>query len=303
MRLSTALVAASALLAVGCSAAGDAAPDKRYYVSLGDSLAEGVQPDTDGRAQVTPQGYTDALFRSLYDRDSTLEHRRMGCGGEDTTTFTHGGIQRCDERYPEPSQLGAAERFLEDHRGSVALVTLDIGGNNFTGCVEEGGGEAVADVDEACVDEGLARLREEVPEIAVRLRTAAGPDVQIVGMTYYNPYLAALLLEDADPDAADTADPTPRDIAEYADDVLGRLNDTLRSAYAEAGIDVADVAEAFESENFDVPRGSESGLPVNVRRICDYTWMCDPERGPDIHTNQAGAQRIAEVFGQVVVAF
>ncbi|ASU82463.1 lipase [Nocardiopsis gilva YIM 90087] len=319
IRWSAAIVAASALLVTGCTAADDEAPGKRYYVSLGDSLAEGVQPDTNGEPTVTSESYTDALFRTLYDSDSTLEHRKMGCGGEDTTTFTEGGIERCDERYAEKSQLAAAERFLERNQGQIALVTVDIGGNNFTGCVDEGGGEEVPSVDKECVEDGLSRLKEEAPEIAVRLRTAAGPDVQIVGMTYYNPYLAALLADDEEADATDedttsgdsdgdssgsgdTEESSHREIAEYANDVLVEMNDVLRSSYAEADIDVADVAEAFDSGNFDVPADSDTGMPSNVRNICDYTWMCNTERGPDIHTNQAGAKRIAEVFNQVVLA-
>ncbi|CAM4235359.1 hypothetical protein GCM10009799_43920 [Nocardiopsis rhodophaea] len=315
IRWSAAIAAASALLATGCMAADDEAPAKRYYLSLGDSLAEGVQPDTNGDPTVTAESYTDALFRTLYDTDSTLEHQKMGCGGEDTTTFTEGGIERCDERYAEMSQLDAAERFLERNQGRIALVTIDIGGNNFTGCVDEGDGEAEASVDKECVEEGLDRLKEEAPEIAVRLRSAAGPDVQIVGMTYYNPYLAALLADDGEADAdkedaanggsggsGDAAVPSQQEIAEYANDVLTDMNDVLRSSYTEAGIDVADVAEAFDSENFGVPTDSETGMPSNVRNICDYTWMCDTERGPDIHTNRAGAEKIAEVFSQVVLA-
>lgn len=41
-------------------------------------------------------------------------------------------------------------------------------------------------------------------------------------------------------------------------------------------------------------------MPTNVQNVCDHTWMCDTERGPDIHTNRSGAQEIAGVFAEQV---
>ncbi len=53
----------------------------------------------------------------------------LGCPGEITTTFVHGG--KCP--YAEGSQLAAAEAFLSAHQGQVAFVTIDIGGDDITG--------------------------------------------------------------------------------------------------------------------------------------------------------------------------
>ncbi|WP_116246041.1 GDSL-type esterase/lipase family protein [Nocardiopsis sp. FIRDI 009] len=292
-----AATAAAALVATGCGGGGDedTAVGQRYYLSLGDSLTVGVQPGEDGTPEETPDGYTDVLYRDLYDADSTLSHERMGCGGEDTTTFVSGGVPRCDDRYGGRSQLEAAEEFLTENRGDVELVTLTIGGNNFTGCVSDLEAPEGPAIDTACVDDGLERIETEVPEIADRLRAAAGPDTQIIAMTYYNPFLAALLLEDDDGAAA-----PEDDLVGYASDVLERMNGSLRAAYDAAGIDVADVEAVFESADFGVPADSATGMPTNVQRICDLTWMCDVERGPDIHTNRAGAQEIAAAFGEVV---
>uniref|UniRef100_UPI00036922B5 GDSL-type esterase/lipase family protein n=1 Tax=Nocardiopsis lucentensis TaxID=53441 RepID=UPI00036922B5 len=288
--------------------------EQRYYLSLGDSLTVGVQPDESGIPGETADGYTDVLYRDLYDADSTLSHERMGCGGEDTTTFIAGGLPRCDERYGGRSQLEAAEEFLTGHRGDVELVTLTIGGNNFTGCVSDLEDPEGPAVDTACVDDGLERIGTEVPEIADRLRAAAGPQTQIIAMTYYNPFLAALLLEGGDegaeasaapvsaeaPPAEDGAQAPEDDLVAYAADVLERMNESLRATYEDAGVDVADVERAFESSDFAVPADSATGMPTNVQRICDLTWMCDVDRGPDIHTNRAGAQEIATAFGELV---
>ncbi|KII00567.1 lipase [Streptomonospora alba] len=316
-RWCSAAAAAAALILAGsltaCSSEDDAqeAPRKRFYLSLGDSLAVGVQPDEDGTLEQTRQGYTDALHTILYDRDSTLAHERLGCGGEDTTSFVDGGLERCADRYEEGSQLAQAERFLKENGDRTELVTVGIGANNFTGCVleavESGDGSStgsaegadgpalsrLTDIDRECVDEGLERLTEEMPVIATRLRDAAGDDVQIVGMTYYNPFLAALLLEDG---AAGGDGAAASETVDYATGVFEEMNSVITESYSDAGIDVADVAEAFESSDFEVPEDSDTDMPANVQNICDYTWMCDTARGPDIHTNQAGAAEIAETF-------
>ncbi|WP_026118973.1 GDSL-type esterase/lipase family protein [Nocardiopsis ganjiahuensis] len=317
-----AAVAAAAVVVAGCSGSGDEEPTtaQSFYLSLGDSLTVGVQPDDEGRPEETSEGYTDVLYRTLKDADSTLQHERMGCGGEDTTTFVEGGIADCDTRYEAGSQLDQAEAFLREHGDQVDLVTLTIGGNNFTNCVDGAGGQAELDIEdigvnEECVADGLERLETEIPVIAERLTDAASADTQIVAMTYYNPFLALALLEEPEDEAsedeeaeeggdgAEGAEATP---AEEADEslaartveILGEVNDSLTSSYEAAGIDVADVDTVFDGANTEVPDDSDTGMPVNLQQICDLTWMCNVDRGPDIHTNLAGAQAIAEVFGE-----
>lgn len=278
------------LVVAGCSGGDTEEPTTSHYLSLGDSLTVGVQPDEQGRGRETSEGYTDVLYRSLKDADSTLRHERMGCGGEDTTTFVGGGIPGCDDRYEAGSQLDQAEEFLRENGDAVDLVTLTIGGNNFTDCVEGVHEEALGingiGVDEDCVADGLERLETEVPVIAERLVGAADPSTRIVGMTYYNPFLALSLLEE----------PGNTSQSERTVEILDRVNASLTASYEAAGIDVADVDTVFDGSDTEVPADSTTGMPVNLQRICDLTWMCDAARGPDIHTNLAGAQAIAEVF-------
>lgn len=319
---------AAALVVAGCSGGGgeEATSEQHHYLSLGDSLTVGVQPDASGAPEETSDGYTDVLYRSLKDTDSTLQHERMGCGGEDTTTLIEGGLATCDTRYEEGSQLDQAVAFLEEHGDRVGLVTLTIGGNNFTDCVEgtEPGSDSESEpslddlgVDEECVADGLERLETEVPVIAERLVEAASPGTQIVAMTYYNPFLALALLEEdaeeSEEDAEDVAEEADEETAEEVTDevegsgpaartieILGEVNDSLTTSYEAAGIDIADVDDVFDGANTDVPTDSDTGMPVNLQNICDLTWMCNTDQGPDIHTNLAGAQEIAEVFHQRV---
>ena len=103
-----------------------------YYVSLGDSLAAGYQPDVNAN---TRYAYTDQLYAKLKKTDPKLVHIKLGCSGETTGTMVNGGI--CS--YPgATSQLDAAVKFLRAHHGEVRYVTLDIGANNVDGCLAGG---------------------------------------------------------------------------------------------------------------------------------------------------------------------
>jgi hypothetical protein len=58
-------------------------------------------------------------------------------------------------------------------------------------------------------------------------------------------------------------------------------------------VPVADVWGAYWSGRWQ----TVMGVPINVRRICVYTWMCeDPPVGPNIHPNRRGHQVIANTF-------
>lgn len=301
--LSCAAAVAALTMLAGCADSPSAEePEAGYYLSLGDSLSVGMQPDESGSAVETDQGYTDALFRSRYGDDSAVEHVRLGCGGEDSTSFLEGGLADCE--YEEGSQLAAAEAFLEANRGRVRLVTVGIGANNFVSCATGDDGALTTVIDQECVAKGLERLREDAPVIAQRLREAAGDDVEIIGMTYYNPLLAALLVDDVSERLSEGVDDDGgmphSERARYTNGMLAELNGALSDAYSTEGIAIADVAARFETNDFEVPEDSETGLPANAQRICDLTWMCDTEVGPDIHTNEKGGQEIAEVFAEAL---
>src|SRR3984885_12861901 len=79
-----------------------------YYLALGDSLSQGVQPDAAGTSVETGQGYPDQLYAMLHPGQPSLQLVKLGCPGETTVTMIHGGI--C--RYRGGSQLAAAVAFL-----------------------------------------------------------------------------------------------------------------------------------------------------------------------------------------------
>jgi lysophospholipase L1-like esterase len=251
---------------------------KHYYVALGDSLAAGVQPDATGRSLPTNRGYVDDLYGQLSVADSKLDLVKLGCPGETTTSMIEGGICGYDHA---AAQLDAAVRFLHAHDNHVSLVTVDIGANNIDRCVSGG------TLNQQCVAAGLAAIADELPKIVEALRAAA-PEVRIVAMNYYDPFLAAWL-----------NGPAGQALAIQSVQILQVLNGLEANAYAAGDVDVADVAAVFSTTDFStqVPVPGAGIVPLNVARICQWTWMCAPPPvGPNIHANDAGYQVIANTF-------
>jgi len=70
-----------------------AAPESaQYYVSLGTSLAVGIQPAENGVNQRTDEGYADQLFRLLRLTRPRLQLVKLGCPGETSATLMDGGL-------------------------------------------------------------------------------------------------------------------------------------------------------------------------------------------------------------------
>jgi len=267
--------------------------DVHYYVSLGTSLSVGVQPDGNGIPLPTNNGYADQLFASIKPTfeaagapDRELQHNRLGCAGETLDDMTNGG--NC--LYIEGSQLDAAVAFLTANMGKVHLVTIDMGANDIrdAGCIG-------ATVDLNCTNAASAQISTDLAAVLVTLRNAAGPNTTIVGMNYYNPSLA-FWLQDA---AGQT-------LAMETAQAAAVLNDFLGTTYATEGMPMADVAAAFQSDDFATivqsPQPPPNDLlPVSVANICSLTYMCSAAPvGPDIHANSAGYSLIADTFAVVL---
>src|SRR5580700_2874345 len=166
-------VAVAAVTACSGSATGPAT----YYLALGDSLSQGVQPDAAGASVETGQGYPDQVYAVLHPRYPALELVKLGCPGETTSTMINGGI--C--RYPGESQLAAAVAFLGAHRGHVSLVTIDIGANDPEDCGSQRNLIEIA----TCFGADVPGAVTNLGTIMTRLRSAAGTGVRVVGMSYY----------------------------------------------------------------------------------------------------------------------
>ena len=276
------LVAFVAALALAAAASGASAESKAtYYLSLGDSLAQGYQPIGGPTTHnVLPiygydQGYADQLFKLERDRYTQLQLVKLGCGGESTVSMRYGSqdpsvAASCGPpsfyalRYPDGgTQLTEAMTFLQEHRGSVALVTIDIGANDVLG------------------PSGIAPIFTNLPVILADLRAAAGPDVPIVGMNYYGPGLPLAWSQGGLPA-----------VQAYIGDLV-TFNDSLEGMYGAAGDPVADVESAFSVTDVT----PVDGTPLDVVRECEWTWICTPPPlGPDIHANRRGYGVIAQAF-------
>lgn len=256
----------------------------RYYVSLGTSLSVGIQPDATGVNRPTDEGYADQLFDIIEPHFRKIRLVKFGCPGETTTTMMSGGI--CS--YPKGSQLAQAVRFLRAHKDKVELITIDVGVNDIlgAGCI------VGTNVDFACIQGVFFQVSVNLPVILTALREAADPDTPIIGMNYYNTFLASWLTGPAGQVLAVQSSELARI---FNDDILGLT-------YGTFGIPVADVAEAYLSDNFAtlVPLPTPNGpilVPLNVAVICQLTYMCvPPPVGPNIHANRIGYGVIAATF-------
>ncbi len=161
-----------------------------YYVALGDSLARGDQPNAAGTTVNTKQGYADQLYAALKKQKKykNLKLVKLGCPGETTSSMINGptpaGTSGGHCTYKAGSQLKQADKFLAKHKGKVALMTIDIGANDVDGCATGGSINGPASA------AGEQSINTNVPMIAAALRKAGGKKVEMVGMTYYDPFLA-----------------------------------------------------------------------------------------------------------------
>jgi lysophospholipase L1-like esterase len=280
----TALAAAAVVAAAVTACSGPATSVRShaepvpaaYYLALGDSLSQGVQPDSAGTSVETGQGYADQLYAVLHRGQPALRLVKLGCPGETTATMIHGGI--C--RYQGGSQLAAALAFLSAHRGHLNLVTIDIGANDPENCSLH----ALT----TCIGTDLPDAVSNLDTIVARLRAAAGAGVRIVGMSYYLPALA------------EWRDGLPgRAIARVSEWLASGYNDTLDRAYARSDVRVANVFGAFDTSDFghQVAVPGIGTVPRNVALICQWTWECaSAPRGPNQHANRAGYGVIARAF-------
>jgi GDSL-like Lipase/Acylhydrolase family len=256
--------------------------DRLYYVSVGTSLSVGVQPDPEGQNRDrTHEGYADQVYAALLPTIPQLRLQKFGCKGETTISMIAGGI--C--AYDEGSQLAEAVSFLGAHRESVVPVTLDMGANDIEPC------GSLAGIDQACVTQAFLSVAANLPYILATLRAAAGPDVPIVSMNYYNPFVAAWLLG-----------PDGQVLAQGSAVGSSLFNALLAGIYGAFSVPVGDVAGAFHATDFTPVPGPGGGIPLNVVLVCQWTYMCvPPPQGPNIHPNVIGYGVIAGAFLPLVL--
>ncbi len=257
----------------------NSAASQLYYLSLGDSLATGVQPiGAPDREFRTDEGYSDQLHAIAAARLPGLQTVKLGYPGESTTTMVEGGLTT----YPHGSQLAEAVAFLRDHGGSVAFVTLDIGFNDLPA------------YNVNAIPAGLASVSRNLPGILATLQEAAGPDTPIVGMSIYDPFLSLWV-----------GGPEGREQARVSVwEGVVPINAHMAEIYRGAGLTMADVEGAFSTTDFEtmVPLDGFGDVPTNVARVLEWTWAgTPPPLGPDLHANRNGYRVIAEAFARIVL--
>jgi len=257
-----------------------------YYVALGDSLSVGVQPDQTGANQETTNGYADQLFVMLQAKFPNLQLVKLGCPGETTESMANGGV--CND-YASGSQLGDAAQFITDHADQVVLVTIDIGVNDLlsSSCLDL----VNQTVDQTCLQTQFQKTGSNLSLILSTVFSAVAPGTPVIGMNYYDPFLAVALQGNIQ-------------FAQQSVVLAQALNDqVLAPVYNLFAFHVADVFTAFHTTDFTtmVPFPPPiNSAPLNVATICQLTFMCQPPPvGPNIHATTPGYAAIAATFFQV----
>ncbi len=229
---------------------------KQYYMALGDSLAYGFQPDLSFN-----NGYVDDFYAELKTR-GTKTLANLGCSAETTTSmingFCTGSLLR---KYPYISaQLTAGVKYLNDHKGQVSPVTLDIGANDLLPDLD-----AKTCIISARFQQDLQTVDTNLTQVILpRLKTALTVSGKVTGdlfvMNYYDPY------QNKCPSSIQFT----RTINQHlAADVQG---------YGK----IVDVFAAF---------GGDASPNPNT---CNYTWICSVFK--DIHSKDLGYAVIAKAF-------
>ncbi len=285
----TKILALVALVTVGSLAlpteaqAGSRPSSPTYYVSLGDSYSVGYQPGLGA----TP-GYTAFVADKTH-----LKLVNFGCSGATTTSIldslgcsivlphTIGGVT-----YPSTTQAAAAEAFITAHHGHIGLITVSIGGNDVTGCATQS--NVIG-----CVAGVVKSITTNVTALASDLRTAAGPKVPIIGLTYPDVILG-LYVYPKQP-------PAPALLNLAKESVVAFklvINPALSKAYASSSgafVDVTAATGAYTSLSRTVKTKAYGTIPVAVASVCALTWFC--AQG-SIHAKTPGYTLI----GKLVVA-
>jgi len=286
--LAVATLATTAAVSAGLPALAahhGSAAAKFFYVSLGDSLAQGVQPNSAGTNVETTAGYPDQLFTALRPGNPLLHLVKLGCPGETTATMINGGL--CT--YKQPSQLAQAVAFLKHHQ-HIQLITIDIGANDLNPCVAL---PTLPDIVK-CLNKVIPVALKNLATIMATLRGATSTPIQIIGMNYYVPQLAFWL----------KGTPAAKQLAQASITLGQAFGNALAGVYTKFGAQVADVFKAFHTAAFKtmVTLPAFGSVPKDVAELCSLTWQCvAPPRGPNEHANRVGYAIIANAFLQVLL--
>ncbi len=115
--------AQSTVSAHAASAQNQSLAGFQHYLSLGDSLSFGYQPNND-----VTHGYNVDLLAALKQASPDIDLKPLGCNGENSVTFINGG---CPAKTSDVPQLTQAVSYLQQHKSERTLITLSIGANDI----------------------------------------------------------------------------------------------------------------------------------------------------------------------------
>jgi lysophospholipase L1-like esterase len=256
------------------------AVQRSYYLSLGDSNAQGYQPGYRGGIE-TLHGFSNRVVTDV-DKKYHLTLENYGCGGATSNSVLYtdgcrpGGLANDGVAYPNEPQSVAVIDFIKEHAGHIGLITLSIGWNDFGSCVGMGDPSG-------CVGPTLPLMQANLTLLASRIRAAAGAKTPIVAMTYCDPDLADWLLGASGKTTA----------RQWITELRSHVNPEIVKAFALAHIPVLDMTQVYGtyvpwSRVVTIPKYGT--VPYAVAQICEDTYMCKMR---DEETNYKGYAVIA----------
>jgi lysophospholipase L1-like esterase len=261
------LVGMALLMMIGPSR--PAAAEKRttssttYYLALGDSV-----PVWDGS-----HSYPNLLVGHYAHQVPGLTLENLAVSGATSSSMLNDG------------QYQSALTFLDQNVGHVALITIDIGGNDFLSCVSG------MSIDQTCITDALAAMDSNITTMLTGLSTAA-PSVRIIGMTYYDPYLGDWL-----------AGGSWQTVALDGLSVVTNINANLTTLYGGSST-TANVQAAFKTTNdTKMVQSSWGKVPIDVDRACswlDITCHVGSTEGFGDDPNIKGQKKIAKAFEHTI---
>jgi hypothetical protein len=200
------VVAASGGTAAVAASPPPPVPVRPVYLALGDSMAAGqnsAAPEDDIAAYWRTvdawkrNGYVTPFAKYLHhELDCLPESAKASeqCGQLDVINLARSAVPPSDgdpgkpgvtaqavidEQLPVAEALIAARNGDDNPRNDVEVITLTVGGNEIFDAFRTGDPVAIA--------AAIGTFADDYTAILARLRTAAGPGVQILTMTYFNP--------------------------------------------------------------------------------------------------------------------